>query len=718
MFKVNVIQNISEIRNYSYADIRQNLRDMHFEVNSYTHENIEHFLPSLKQDDIDCVIFASNSMNDKKIHEYVSSPEFCECFDAYLNDGGACLVLHQNSLKNTENPLPFITDGSVISLKGCYADESVSFASPSETAMEYFSFPNHVSLDEITRTCDSSSLSGKYWQFMEPAEDTWSPILCDAEQNGVILRHNEKKIIFSSLLLDYQKHLSLLQNLLINMLAGNRGLAILEDNSTNTLGFNYFLNSLEGKKLYYKKYTNNEIGRKELLENTRMGLHSSILLKEGTLRSLPDEIIKTIDNYGVKLIEITDHELDKADTFVIHSIDKNLSLQFAHLEFAVQEELTHGFISDSFMKTVDVLMLMKEFESNGLTKGHYDKDSISAVLRCIEPHIQTADGSYDETFGATCKALWLFLHFLGKEDKLTKNAYEYIKSKNSVSTIREFLERHYILSYFEADRSRYLKNTCEDTVNSIIEKRFGNISEYDFLTVFKVAIAIGNENQLMNLFSYIQANTTEDGKFFSSYVTSVITSYLIDIHDTVIKTEENKERLRRLLFDLVMYIRNVNTEDMPLEDVLRIVCTLYKFETVVSFPIGDLTEIIFKTDSFPHEYKKVERKITKYQDARIEMDAVKDENAKLKKENKELKRANRLMPVWKGLSWACLTLFALSVYICVYLGFILLDSEIPVIATLFEKIKDSWVSLFSLAIVPLITYGINKYINKKKENDD
>ncbi len=711
MFKISLIQNLSEMRNYSYADMRQDLRELHFEVDAYTQENIDLFRSSLGSGDTDCVIFASNSLNDKKIYEYVTSPAFCESFAAYLDKGGACLVLHQHSLKNTENPFPFI-DKSAKTIIPSYADETVKLKEPSDSVREYFSFPNKVLMSELCSNCKSAAVAGKYWQLLDYEKDSWSPILCDESDNALILRHSEKKVIFSSFLLDYQKHLTLLQNLIINTLSGNKALAILEDETTDTLGFNYFLNSLENKKLYYKKYPSSDEGIKNLLENTRMGIHSTILVKKGALSALPPEINETISKYGIKLIEITDHQLNSADTFVVHSVDKNLSLQFAHLELAVQEELTQGFISGSFMKTIDVLMLMKEFEKKGLTKGHYDKTTVKAVLNKVETHIQKEDGSYDETFGATCKALWLFLNFLGEDHELTRGAYSYIKKKDSVDTVREFLERHCVLSYFEPDRAAYLKRTCSDTINSIIDKRFGGISEYDFLIIFETAAAIGDEGQLMSLFTYIQENTDEDGRFFSSYATSVITSYLIDVYD-IIKNEGNKEALRRLLFGLVLYIRRISLSSLPIEEALRLACTLYKFETVVSFPIGDLTEIIFKTGSFPHEYKKMERKISRYQDTRVEIDNAKDENEKLTKENEKLKKENRRIPLFSALLLVLFTLFVISAYACVYLGILLANSDIKVMSALIDKIKESWPSLFTLLIIPLVSFIVKKYFFKK-----
>ena len=709
MFKLALVQNISEMRNYSYADLRKDLSDMGFELFSFTRENIDRLASVLDPDKTDCVIFATNSFNDKNIYQYVTEPAFAQTFRAYLDKGGSCLLLHQNNLKGLENPFPFLDD-SILHLESSYAEKYISLQGGEGSAEAYFTFPNKITIDEITDTCfKNTAVSGKYWLLMRCAEGMWSPILSDSLGNAVISRHTSRKVIFSSLLLDYQKHTRLLYNVLINLLSDNHSLAILQSEANETLGFSYFLNSLENNKFYYKRYTIDEESVDDLIKNARLGIHSTILVNQELMDSLPSRITDIIEKYGVKLIEINDKKFDKSDSFTVHSADKSLALMFSKLELRIQEDLSKGFILGSFMKTVEILGKLKEFESEGMTVGKYDKQSISHVLELMAPHLKE-DGSYDKTFGATCKAYWVFYNFLGQNDELTRAAYSYIKKNKDVSSVREILERHGALALAESNPAQYLTDTCTDVIRDVIDSRFEYITEYDFIKILKVALEIGNENMLCGLSQYVKENVSENGELFNSYVTAIVSSYMIDMYGIVADRRE-KERIRALLFDMVLYLRRINLKHLPLEEALQTVCTLYKFETVVSFPIDDLTEIIFKTGNFPHEYHAFENQIHTYQKTRLEIDTIENEN-------KELRAKNKAMGIYKKTFFVMLSLASILLYLCVYLAITLSDEGVPLISTVFAKIKDSWPSLFSLLIIPLVSFIFKKYIKNKKEKEE
>lgn len=709
MFKLALVQNISEMRNYSYADLRKDLSDMGFELFSFTRENIDRLASVLDLDKTDCVIFATNSFNDKNIYQYVTEPAFAQTFRAYLEKGGCCLLLHQNNLKGLENPFPFLDD-SILHLESSYAEKYISLQAGEGNAEAYFTFPNKITIDEITDTCfKNTAVSGKYWLLMRSAEGMWSPILSDSLGNAVISRHTSRKVIFSSLLLDYQKHSRLLYNVLINLLSDNHSLAILQSEANETLGFSYFLNSLENNKFYYKRYTVDEESVDDLIRNARLGIHSTILVNQELMDSLPSRITDIIEKYGVKLIEINDKKFDKSDSFTVHSADKSLALMFSKLELRVQEDLSKGFILGSFMKTVEILGKLKEFEAEGMTVGKYDKQSISHVLELMAPHLKE-DGSYDKTFGATCKAYWVFYNFLGQNDELTRAAYSYIKKNKDVSSVREILERYSALALAESSPAQYLADTCTDIIRDVIDSRFEYITEYDFIKILKVALEIGNENMLCGLSQYVKENVSESGELFNSYVTAIVSSYMIDMYGKVSDRRE-KERIRALLFDMVLHLRRINLKQLPLEEALQTVCTLYKFETVVSFPIDDLTEIIFKTGNFPHEYHAFENQIHTYQKTRLEIDTIENEN-------KELRAKNKAMSIYKKTFFVMLSLASVLLYLCVYLAITLVDEGVPLISTVFEKIKESWPSLFSLLIIPLVSFIFKKYIKNKKEKEE
>lgn len=702
MFKIALIQNLSEVRNYSYADLRKELNRMKFDVTNYTRENIDSLLAELNSS-VDCVVFASNSLNDHRIYEYVCSEQFKEGFRQYLDNKGAALIMHQNSLKEQLDPFPFLGD-QVEKLEKNYAGENVTLKKSSAFSDQYYVFPNRVEVGEITPNCfKNPAVSGNYWMLLREKHEEWLHILEDDFGNGVISKMHNKNVIFSSLLLDYQKHNEFLENILINLMVDNMSLAILENDMQETLGFSYFLNSLETKKLYYKKYNNNPEGIQSLLENIRLGIHGAILVTNKTMEHLSMDILSVIDQYGVKLIQIKEENVDKSDSFTVYSVDKSISLQFSKIELKIQEELERGFVGGSFMKTIEVLQKLKEFEKEGMTKGHYTRESIAHVLEKISPYI-SEDGSYDKTFGATCKVLWLFAEFLGKKDKLTLSSYNNIKNQKNLESIREKLERAYALADFERDPVEYLKINCSENIRKVIEDDFADITEYDFLTILKIALVIKDEDILIRLFDFIKLNVKDNGEFFNSYVTAAMLSYLIDMYQ-IISDTKHQEAIKELLFDSVIYLRGIDTHNKSIEEMLLLVCALYKFENVVSFPVSDLTELIFKTGTFPKEYHEFEKQINIYEKSRLEMDHMVLNSKNLEMENKKLR-------IYKKAFFASLVALVTITYLSVYLGLVLADTGEAVFESLFKKVIDSWPSLFSFLIIPIGSYVYDKHLKK------
>lgn len=704
MFRIALVQNLSELRNYSYADLRGDLHRMGFDVVDVTRDNIYSFIPMLGEG-VDCVLFATNSLNDSKIYEHVCTEEFCNAFRAYIEKGGSTLVLHQFSLRDKADPLPFLPV-AIEKLEKVFGGDNIALGKADKFSEQFFVFPNKISVEQINEyCCRNSAVNGHYWMLLR-SPDEWSSILTDNYGNAVVSRMATKKITFSSVPLDYQKHLAFLENILVNLMVDNMSLAIMESNTPDNLGFSYFLNSLENNKLYYKKYPCDADGFGDLATNIALGVHSAILINDAQMQSLPAEMMETINRYGVKLIQLSDKDLGSADSFVVHSIDKRVALVFSKIELRIQEELASGFVSGSFMKTVEVLQKLKEFEEKGMTKGTYTKESVSHVLEKISSRMNE-DGSCDKTFGITCKALWLFATFLGKTDKLTKSCRGYVEGIADLDSVRERLERYYTLSLFEKDARAYLTETCAPIINEIIDRDFHSITEYDFLTVMKIALIIADERMLIELFGYVKEHTKETREIFNSYVTAILSSDLIDMYN-IIQDVRYKERIRELLFDIVIYLKQVNTASMSVEEVMQVVCALYKFESVVSFPVGDLTEIIFKTGTYPRDYQAFENQITSYQRSRLELDDALNKNKTIKKEVSTLKK-------YKTISFALLSALAVLLYLFVYLLLTFNDAAENIFPLLFSKIKETWPSLFSLLIVPALTFIYNRYLKKKED---
>ena len=705
MFKIALIQNLSEMRNYSYADYRKKIRQMNFDCVCFTRDNITNLASSLNN--FDCVIFASNSLNDSYVYEYLCREEFVSDFTKYLDNDGAAVVLHQNSLKDKANPYPFLGINPDSKIIGKYAGENVELKKANGLIDHFFKFPNKIDVDSIYRLClNNKALSGCYWTLNELIDkDSWIPLVVDSLFNPIVVKSPNRKIILSSLLLDYQNHFNFFNNLLINLIVDNMSLAIVEADPNQSIGYNYFLNSLEIKKLYYKKYGVSEKDLNDLTENITLGVHSAILISADIKSLLPKKLLDFTNQYGIKLIEINDNDLNKNDSFVVHTVEKNICLDFSNIELRIQHELETGLISKSFLKTVEVLMKLVSFQKEGLTNAIYDKTKISKVFEVVSKHLND-NGSYDNTFGATCKMLWLFNEFLGRDDKLTKAAYNWIITQTNFSSVREKLQYHYIISITLDNQVEYLKENCKEDIIELIENNFDTISEYDFLTVMRVAVNINDEDMLYKLFEYIN-NHSNNGMLYDSYVTAIIASYLIEINN-LIEDHKKKENIQALLFKMIIYLRNVrqNSKNLSLEEELEIICALYKFETVVSFPVNDLTELIFRTGNFPKIFKSYEASIDNFQKVRMEKEKAEKDNRAYEKEIKRLQ-------IYRYSLFAAIILIVLAIYLLIYFLIIFDSQGINFIPLFFDKIKDSWPSLFAAVIIPVVSFIADRYLKKK-----
>ena len=110
MYRILLVQNLSEMRNYAYADARSMLQSMGFDYELFTMENISDIAGSLLSGDSDLLLLASNCLNDVVVKDYLFGDEFRSAFSAFVSQGKPCLILHQNGIarKSPEDPFPFL----------------------------------------------------------------------------------------------------------------------------------------------------------------------------------------------------------------------------------------------------------------------------------------------------------------------------------------------------------------------------------------------------------------------------------------------------------------------------------------------------------------------------------------------------------------------------------------------------------------------------------
>lgn len=744
MYKIALIQNTSQMRSYSFADLRAPLMERGFDVVHFTGENICYLDDFLSQG-ADCVVFASNALHDYVIKHHVDGEDFCRAFSEYM-ERGAVLVMHQMKLSKLDgNPMPFLGD-SVLRLQSDYHGNDDGRACkgafiPTKQGEPYFCFPNKVEAESVFRQADENpSFPGDFWQVLRCVDNTWYPIMTGSEGEPLISRMIGKKVIFSSLLLDYQQHYDLLENILINLITSNVTLAVFKDSAKDNLGFSYFLNHLENCKYYVKRYGAED--KATMLTNITCGVHSGVLVGDGMMDCLTDNDKELIDKNGVKLIKLRDKNEDGDDFYEVHSVDKVGCLGFARMELAVQEEFDKAPEQSSFLVRTELLKVITDFSRRGLTSGSYDKDSLCAFLRDVKATVdRSGNGSYDNTFGATCKALWVFYTLLGPTDPYTLAARKYIEDFDvTKSADREKLEKYCMLSLFAEDKAEYLRARCGDLICDV---NVGRINEYDMLMLFNVALIMNDADIFERLVVFIEDRVRSTDVSLGAYAASVTASHLVDAYTILsedkIKHRELCSRIEKLLFVLIKLLPEFATERYRVEERLYAVCALYKFENITAFPVADLAELIFNQGAFPRQMHSSRQALNTFEELRIKRETLESQNEQLKNEvatqNEQLesqsnelkKKENKLSALKKNAKlykksfFVCLSLLVVAVYVIIYLLIMLSDTGVPVIRELFKKIVSSWPTLFTVMIVPIVEFIHNRFIkdkDKEKEKEN
>lgn len=716
MYRVLLVQNLSEMRNYAYADARSMLQSMGFDYELFTMENISDLSGCLLDGNTDLLLLASNCLNDVVVKDYLFGEEFRNAFSAYLAQEKPCLILHQNGIarKSPDEPFPFLATELPYKLKSNYktADGIEDLRFTGCFYQEYFEFPNKIHPSDIIHQCQEEQYpKGLHWTALEDEHKQWLPILKSSADVSLISKHSNHSVIYSSLLLDLQDHRKLLENMIINLIVNNNSLAILGNDHMASLGYNYFLNALKASKLHYIIYRENGTPScQDLFANIRLGLHSTLLIAPEA-----KEIIKndydSITAQGVKIIEIKNEDIDKRDSYIIHATEKNIRCAFAEAEVKVQRMLMTGFINGSFMKTIDVLKILLEFQEMGITKGSYNKETLRWITTLIEQRIKP-NGSFDDTSLPSIKALWYYKNIVGKNEPIAKKLENYVTTYtcNYCVHLRELVEELKTVGNLSLEAAQQLRQqeVVKDFLAPKLDKQ-KRYNEYDVLAVLEVAGLLHDTAILKNVLNYLEANLSH-GVILNTHLTATFTSTLIEQYNLLPDNEPLKGQMQDLLFEMVAYLKKeldvlleTDADDKYIDTTLHIIHALYAFETIVSFPITDLINLVFRSGNYPNMMLEFGKSIVDIQQTRMEVGKYKEDI----KAYKNLRSYRTWFYVFAGLSVA---LF----YLCISLLLTAMNYD-DFRGTLMASLLDAWPALFSGALIPFTKVIVKRIRGKDNQ---
>jgi hypothetical protein len=372
----------------------------------------------------------------------------------FLERGGGLLSFHQLGLAGLSDArFEFLPDAlkpvravrRPANERSAVGDLALSAAAAQHILLVY---PNLIDADVIQQNATSfRSLPGLYWHYWDEVSfASWDTLMVDINEGNprsLLLASKQSepyRVVKSALTLDWQRQRSLLENLLTYIVEGRHSTALLSDDHHVTTGYSYLLEALQSRRFPFAEYRRNT-NLSSLARYITSRVHTTLLLApfvdlEDEPQFLQDTIKSEIDAGGLRLLKIEKTQ-NGVGRYSVVSRQRCATRIMQQVELRIQGELRSGYIDGSFWNTAESLQTLRAIPRR--SERDFSK-LIDGVLARINDHDR--DGSYDETFGATCAAYWLRATYLGATDPATRETERWIRS-----AIGRYEDRERALAY-------------------------------------------------------------------------------------------------------------------------------------------------------------------------------------------------------------------------------------------------------------------------------
>ncbi|MCL2555517.1 MAG: hypothetical protein FWE03_00665 [Firmicutes bacterium] len=619
MYKIALVQNLSEMINYSYADLRDYFESLNqkwaensekdapqrYQVKLFTGSNIEYLATELKYD-MACVVFATNCFNDKQIYQEVQTPKFIEAFSYFMNSGGGCFVLNQDKLAKANSPIAFLNFHALddeLNLKQVVRQELIKEGNKpcAENAMGIaslhpskhrndkhthflLSYPNEINIENVKKQClENKSRCGVFWNYWKNASiDNWDVVIEDrGHKEGtrpIVIsskQYHQFRIVGSTIKLDWQQNYELLDNIFIWLIEKEHSVAVLlpENNDIKDNQFEYLLQSLSADRFPHRQYIIGDKkdvrdGESQLAIRIQKNLHSGLMLHprinlENLSKELNEIIIKKLACEELKLIQFN-RQKENFYSFSVAGSSSNAHKIFSGHEPSVVTALlkkdeagNSAYIDDSFLSTVDTLQVMTDSD-NKITTANI-KNLVQNVLEKTKNH--DVNGSYDQTgSGATVAFLWLRAKFDTAEK--AKKTKEFLLKKvdgfdeiNKIITYTTMLECGFGA---DTDAKKEIGSLVLKLCNWLKDRPQEKFVELQFIWLVRALLHINDETLVQNVMQNIIERIQSDKKRNKEYFKDVDTAAMMLIYLIKLQNKNNFDSLNvfNFLYELVIFIQS------------------------------------------------------------------------------------------------------------------------------------------------------------------
>lgn len=563
MAKIALVQNQSEMANYSHADCRGILRSFGYNHDLFTASNIGQLTHGVAAGEYDCLIIASNALHDNVIRDFFSSEIGINLIETLLGQSCGILILMQYKAAYDDYSFKFLPD-PLGGLKAIArpASETAQVSELKETKQVYapplLGYPASVEVSKLQSVgMNHKTLKGVYWHYWGgETEPFWDVLLsCDSDKKELrplLLSAKEnfgKRVVVSALPIDWHAHIELFRNVISYASEGRHLTAVVKSSNISSPAFDYFVATLKARKEGFRLYSTEKKQIEALLQNVRFGIHRTLVLgptvaESGSLDENDERLIEKMHEGALKIIAFGDAV--KGQDLIVSGRQNPATDIYRLLVPEVARDLQSGYLDGSFWSTVTGLKSLERLP-DGLDDQIFPLEKVrSLVIK------HDRNGSYDEVFGATVALLWLA--------KKTSGATG-IDMNRTLSWLRERMP-----DMDEEEKIRAL--TVFSNVGVISAGEIGELetlvrqfrvemsSEFQLLSLLEAAVEISGENEIVRFVTELserqEAGANENGLWVDIPTTAGLVSELLRAHEIVSAGKEGNPATVEAIRDIVI----------------------------------------------------------------------------------------------------------------------------------------------------------------------
>lgn len=707
MYKLAIIQNLIEIQNNTAAEIKGQLENKFFEIQYINRDNIDCFFDN-SWSGIDCIIIGSNALRDEQIAKRFDEQKNKDKLWKYISEkDGAVIILHQFFKSNTEIDIFGQKDEMsfhVIRKPEKEEKNKEKIRNIQGVLDQYFCFPNEINLSLLENDMKNNAYYPRvYWSIFQTKTDDWTVFAINDESEPLLRVSKKYKVILSSMVLDWQHCFNLVENLIVNTIC-KRSIGYIGDtNIEKQIAQEELQEDLRKNGIYVCKYNiSNSEDINRLEECLKRKLHIGIVVfsKETEKREL---LKRLCEKNETKLFCINDN-----NEIQLFDYENKYVSEYMLQELEIQKALREGYVENSFNLTANILKILKNCD---YSRGNYDAESLKNITQRVISEISD-NGSYGESYGATCKAIWYFSE-IAKDESRVKKAKEWVRkfAPQPFEYIREELKYVEIMNLPQEEIKKYIDNVKDE--DKKLEQKRHNRTVYETIAAYDLAAKCGEyyfeyiEDLISSLILRKEYSTDEEIK---------ICLCLLQYEKTYAAKSKNIQLLRNCDGFLVNHVTELKEVQKTIGEgyylkKLEIAFLLCEYEKVKQYSNYSVSQILNTTSAkinFDEVYQVVETLRENNEILKADLENEKKKNSiAISKKNNEI----RILKNRRILYWFLLTFFVISGYVLIWSLFWAVKND------LLNKWAEELISKYwgiHVTLIPVVITAVKIILNKRK----